>query len=84
MKDFQGVKLHMGDVVAFTAPGYRNLVKGKIIAFTPQQIRLEYVNSWNYKPGMTDTFLTHPTRVVKLNQMQFAVAINATPPDSNP
>lgn len=67
MKDFLGYDLALGDDVVTTPKNYRGLVKAKIIAFTPQQIRVSYINSWNYgKPGIEELFLTPPNTCIKI------------------
>ena len=38
MNDFWGNKLSVGDEVALEAKNYRNIVKGVVIGFTPQQV----------------------------------------------
>ncbi len=50
MKDFMKKTIQIGDSVAFYAPGYRMFCLGKVIAFTPKKVRVEYNNHWNY-PG---------------------------------
>jgi len=48
MKDFNGNELHVGDFVAFLEPNYRHMVQGRVIGFTPKQIRIEYPqNGWH-------------------------------------
>lgn len=42
MKDFLSKELGIGDLVVATEPKYRNLVKAKIVAFTPKKVRIEY------------------------------------------
>lgn len=65
-RDFQGDVLSIGDEVIFPTPQYRGLCKGKIIAFTPKQIRISYLNTWNYgNPGLEKTYLTSSQEVVK-------------------
>lgn len=73
--DFFGQRLALGDYVAFEQPSYRNLVLGRVVSFTPKQVRLV----WN-NPGsdpkyrhISDRegvmwerdFLTYPNTVVK-------------------
>lgn len=66
MKDFFGNELKIGDEVAFEAPRYRRLTLGKIIAFTPQQIRVEFNNTWNYgKEGRIETYLMQSNSCIK-------------------
>jgi hypothetical protein len=66
MKDVFGNDLEIGDTVAFYAPGYRSMCKGIIIAFTPKQVRVEYMNTWNYSsPGHKFTYLNYPSDFAK-------------------
>jgi hypothetical protein len=66
-KDFLNKELNVGDVVAFTAPSYRSLVKGTIKSFTPQKVRISYVNTWNYgTPGRPDEILQYPEQIIKI------------------
>lgn len=66
MNDVFGNELAIGDIVAFYAPGYRSMVTGKIIVFTPQQVRVEYNNTWNYgKSGRIETYLNFPSNFAK-------------------
>lgn len=44
-KDFLKRELELGDYVVFPAPGGAGMKLGKIIKFTPKQIRVE----WTYK-----------------------------------
>jgi len=65
-KDFFGNEITVGDEVAFYAPGYRMFTIGKIVAFTPKQVRVSYTNTWNYgKPGREDTYLGYPDMYIK-------------------
>lgn len=41
-KDFVGVTLKEGDIVAAIRPNYRELVQGQIISFTPKKVRVKY------------------------------------------
>lgn len=59
MKDFLGNELAIGDVVIFPEPKYRNLRRGKIIAFTPKKVRIEYQVPWTKLKFMT-TYLIEP------------------------
>jgi len=66
MNDFFGNELAIDDEVAFYAPGYRMFTIGTIIAFTPKQVRVAYVNTWNYgEPGHEDTYLSYPDAFIK-------------------
>jgi len=66
MKDYFDNQLNLGDEVAFYAPGYRQYTTGTIIAFTPKQVRVEYMNTWNYgTPGFQKTYLAYPDMFIK-------------------
>lgn len=59
--DIFGNTLELGDIVAFNTPGYRGLILGKIVKFTPQKIRVEYKES-RFGPC---TFITEDKWVAK-------------------
>lgn len=61
MKDFFGNELRVGDEVAFCEPGYRNLIIGKIQHFTPQKVRVEYLDMSKSKT----TYLGEPNFFIK-------------------
>ena len=66
VRDFFGHQLSVGDVVAVIPNGYRDLVRGRIVAFTPKQVRISYTNTWNYgTPGREEQTLRYPRTVVK-------------------
>ena len=66
MKDYFGKELEVGDEVAFYAPGYRMFTTGTIIDFTPKQVRVTYLNTWNYgKDGSKQTYLAYPNMFIK-------------------
>ena len=67
MKDYFGQDLEIGDEVAFYAPSYRQFTTGTIIQFTPQQVRVEYTNDWNYGDGGLHgcTYLGYPDMFIK-------------------
>jgi hypothetical protein len=44
MKDFFRQTLYIGDFVALEQPRYRNLVLGRVFAFTPKQVRVLWNN----------------------------------------
>ena len=69
MKDFLDNELAIGDVVILIAPNYRSLVKGTIYAFTAKQVRIEYMNTWNFgDPGRRAELLQYPSQVVKYRE----------------
>lgn len=59
--DIFGNVLELGDVVAFNTPGYRGLILGTIVKFTPQKLRVQYKES---QFGPT-TFITEDKWVAK-------------------
>ena len=66
MRDFFNQPLAVGDIVAFIPNGYRDLVRGRITAFTAKQVRIAYTNTWNYgRPGLDDETLRYPSVIVK-------------------
>lgn len=62
MQDFFGNELAVGDRVAVTPKGYKNLMVGKVVGFAPKMVRVEY--SWS-SPAITEQVLRDPTDVVK-------------------
>lgn len=67
MTDFLHNELAVGDTVVLIAPGYRHLVKAEITAFTPQKVRVRFMNTWNYGfPGYETHFLQDPEQLVKI------------------
>lgn len=66
MRDFFNQPLAVGDTVAFIPNGYRDLVRGRITAFTPKQVRIAYTNTWNFgRPGRDDETLRYPGVIIK-------------------
>lgn len=66
-KDFLGNTLEIGDEVVTTPKNYRGLVRAKVVAFTPKQVRVVYMNTWNYGlPGREENFLTGAGSLVKI------------------
>ena len=67
MNDFVGVPLSLGDSVIFIAPRYRHLVVGKIVAFTPKNVRVSYINTWNFGPtGLACEILQDSLQLVRI------------------
>jgi len=66
MKDFLDNVLAIGDTVILIEPGYRNLVKGTVFAFTPKQVRVEYINDWNSNTPSRYELLQYPSQLVKV------------------
>jgi len=64
MKDFFGNDLNIGDPVAFCKQGYRELVMGEVIGFTPKQVRVKY-KRWSHSTDPDDTYLNYPDFFIK-------------------
>lgn len=62
MKDFLGNTLEVGDEVVFMRLNYRDLMKGKVVAFTPKNVRL----GWKSKTYGEETCIQDPRQVVKI------------------
>ncbi len=60
MKDFLGTEIQLGDMVVLTQPNYRNLVRAKVIAFTPKKVRVEY----RMRGSSPNTYLSEPDFLV--------------------
>ena len=43
MNDFFGNMLEIGDVVAITPHGYKHLVQGTVVGFTPKMVKVSYM-----------------------------------------
>lgn len=68
MKDFLGRDLEIGDSVVIIAPGYRDLVLARIMKFTAKQVKVSYMNTWNFgKPGRYAELLQYPSQLVKVD-----------------
>jgi hypothetical protein len=63
MQDFFGNQLVVGDRVAVTPKGYKNLMAGQVVGFTEKMVRVEY--AWNNGRGVTEQVLRAPTDVIK-------------------
>lgn len=48
MRDFLGHELKLGDSVIVIAPGYRHFVLARVINFTPKNVRVSFMNTWNF------------------------------------
>jgi hypothetical protein len=69
MKDIAHQKLDLGDTVAFNIPNYRGLTLGRVIAFTPLKVRVEFKNNWNFPTNpMIETYLVGPKDLVKVEK----------------
>lgn len=50
MNDIFKQELAIGDIVAFNPPTYKGLLVGRIIAFTPKMVRVEWNTGAKYDP----------------------------------
>jgi hypothetical protein len=62
IKDFFGVVINIGDIIAFNPPSYKGLTQGTILAFTPQKVKIKY-----FHQGECETYMFHRDVVKKNN-----------------
>lgn len=62
-RDIFGQELKVGDEIACMIKQYHRLVRAKIVAILPKQIRVEYVDP-SY-PNRVKIYMTWPNDVVK-------------------
>jgi hypothetical protein len=68
MQDFLGRELTIGDSVIVIAPGYRHFVLARVIAFTAKNVRVSFMNTWNYgKPGRHQEILQSPSQLTRVD-----------------
>lgn len=68
MKDFLGRELVIGDSVIIIAPNYRHFVVARVIAFTARQVRVAYMNDWNFAaPGLYKELLQSPGQLTRVD-----------------
>jgi hypothetical protein len=68
MKDFLGRTLELGDSVIVIAPGYRHFVLARVIHFTPKQVRVSFMNTWNFSgDGYYTELLQGPSQLTKVD-----------------
>lgn len=65
MQDFFGNMLMVGDQVAVTPHGYKNLVLGTVVGFTPKMVRVAYMRSRDRRDARPAEVLRLPTDLVK-------------------
>lgn len=58
MKDFLGNELSINDIVICPRPQYRDLMRGRVIGFTPKKVRIEYFVTWS--KNVLDSYLIEP------------------------
>jgi hypothetical protein len=77
MTDFVGKTLAIDDSVIFIAPTYRMFVVGKIIKFTPKNVRVAFMNTWNFgKPGRRDEILQDAKQLIKIDGNELTTNLN--------
>ncbi len=69
MKDFLGKVIAKDDVLIIRMPDYAGLCLARVLAFTPQKVRVEYFNVWNHdaKTPYRTTRLMEPYMVAKVD-----------------
>ena len=68
MKDFLGRDLELGDSVIVIAPNYRHFVLARVIQFTPKQVRVSFMNTWNFgSEGYYTELLQSPKQLTKVD-----------------
>lgn len=68
MKDFLNRDLELGDSVIIIAPGYRHFVLARVIKFTQTQVRVAFMNTWNYADaGSYTELLQRPYQLTKVD-----------------
>lgn len=58
MKDVAGNTLDLGDTVAITQTGYRNMMLGVISKFTPKGMKVTYTETYSGQSRASETFRT--------------------------
>ena len=77
MIDFVGNELSLGNSVVLMAPQYRMFVVGKIIAFTPKNVRVAFINTWNFGPsGRYSEVLQDSTQLVRIDSGELSTRLN--------
>jgi hypothetical protein len=67
MKDFNKNELAVGDFVAMLPPNYRHMVQGRVVGFTPKQIKIEWLPDYNRRHGRPPEVCTRePGYVAKI------------------
>lgn len=64
-EDIAGTVIGVGDIVAYVAPRYRRLYKGKVIAITPKMVRIERFPNQGWLGGDGD--LSEPSNLIVLD-----------------
>jgi hypothetical protein len=68
MKDCIGREIKLDDSVIIIAPRYRTLVLARVVKLTPKQVRVRFINDWNYcKPGREEELLQFPSQMCKVD-----------------
>ena len=68
MQDFLGRDLAIGDSVIIIAPKYRHFVVARIIEFTAKNVRVAFMNTWNFAaPGYYVELLQAPSQLTRVD-----------------
>lgn len=68
MKDFLGRELELGDSAIIIAPNYRHFVLARVIGFTAKNVRVAFMNTWNFAaPGYYTELLQGPSQLTKVD-----------------
>lgn len=65
MRDFFNNDLAVGDRVALTPHGYKSLVVGWVVGFTPQMVKVSYSRQRAGKDPVVSEILRSPKDVIK-------------------
>lgn len=63
MKDFLKRPLAIGDSVIFITPRYREYSLGRVVKFTPKNVRLVYQT----RHGSTQDIIQHPSQLIRVD-----------------
>ena len=69
MRDYLGNELEIGDEVIGVLPNSREFVRGFVIAFTPQRVRIEYSYPFYGREVSTKVLLQEPTQLIVVNKI---------------
>lgn len=70
MQDFFGNPLEVGDSVAITPHGYKHLVLGTVVGFTPKMVKVSYPRVITWRQHSEITLINRsPNEVIKKPQI---------------
>ena len=65
MRDYLGNELEIGDEVIGVLPNYREFVRGFVIAFTPQRVRIQFQKGISGR-----TLLQDPSQLIVVDKIK--------------